>query len=324
MLGEVKFLTSLRGLAAGWVFFYHLNLFIMTHPFQNTIVCQGYLAVDAFFVLSGYVMQNMYKNMTRREIGYFYLKRVFRLVPLHWFILALLVLKVVVSRNPSAEFMVFYSWDSLIPVALLIQPYLDLSNHWNAASWSISIEMLCYILFSLHSVCKKFSKKVYSQISVSLISGLSMFLYYNIAVEGRDPSSLTYGIDSVIRGLLGFFAGCALGVAFPKTTLQAPTFMQWLEGKWLHWLGRLSFSIYLVHGSIISIVNHIIPPLAVRFSLNLAVWAAVLISLIFTLMLSYVTFTFIEQPGQKIPGLFRRLSHKDTLSKTSSILYARF
>lgn len=62
---QLPALTPLRGIAALWVVLYHYcgtaqylpNLDITPHSY---IVSKGYLAVDIFFMLSGFVMAHVY------------------------------------------------------------------------------------------------------------------------------------------------------------------------------------------------------------------------------------------------------------------------
>ena len=56
---EIRALTSLRGVAAMWVFLFHLDLKRPMFPpglLTWVPIGRGYIAVDLFFVLSGFVM----------------------------------------------------------------------------------------------------------------------------------------------------------------------------------------------------------------------------------------------------------------------------
>jgi peptidoglycan/LPS O-acetylase OafA/YrhL len=53
---EIRSLTGLRGVAVAYVVVHHFFLGLtFTNPF-TTFLAHGYLAVDLFFVLSGFVM----------------------------------------------------------------------------------------------------------------------------------------------------------------------------------------------------------------------------------------------------------------------------
>src|SRR3979490_2903480 len=80
-MGEIRSLTGLRGIAALWVVALHLEF--TRAPFINN----GYLGVDLFFVLSGYVMALNY-GWPRMRLGdycRFLRKRLARTYPLYVF-----------------------------------------------------------------------------------------------------------------------------------------------------------------------------------------------------------------------------------------------
>src|SRR5216683_6021851 len=80
-------LDSLRGICASIVAFFHVDgdAFIKTIP----VVANGFLFVDFFFVLSGFVIAASYgrKIVDGYSIGKFMFLRLGRLYPLHAFML---------------------------------------------------------------------------------------------------------------------------------------------------------------------------------------------------------------------------------------------
>ena len=59
---EIQSLTPLRGIAAIWVICFHYGVvYFSFHPERFTFVLnKGYLAVDMFFMLSGFVLSHVY------------------------------------------------------------------------------------------------------------------------------------------------------------------------------------------------------------------------------------------------------------------------
>ena len=57
---EIRPLTSLRGIFACWVMILHISNSGLADPNQSWIVGEGYLAVDFFFFLSGYILAGTY------------------------------------------------------------------------------------------------------------------------------------------------------------------------------------------------------------------------------------------------------------------------
>ena len=95
---QLQSLTPLRGIAALWVVLYHYAViyFPSLHPQTYTqLLGKGYLAVDLFFILSGFVLAHVYREAFTQEVSGNYLKflfaRIARLYPLHLFVLALVL-----------------------------------------------------------------------------------------------------------------------------------------------------------------------------------------------------------------------------------------
>ena len=95
-------LTPLRGIAALWVVVFHFCWrFPNMQPDDYGVVREGYLAVDMFFVLSGFVISHVYKDVfakecTARRYCDFLKARIARIYPLH---LVMLMLFIAASMN---------------------------------------------------------------------------------------------------------------------------------------------------------------------------------------------------------------------------------
>ena len=94
-LAKINELESLRGLAALLVVFFHVPKW---NSFLNVgIINNGYLMVELFFVLSGFVIFNAYSNniKSKRDLMRFQFLRFGRLYPVHiLFLLILLLIEV--------------------------------------------------------------------------------------------------------------------------------------------------------------------------------------------------------------------------------------
>ncbi|HEX4849529.1 MAG TPA: acyltransferase family protein, partial [Puia sp.] len=64
-------LTPLRGIAALWVFFFHFQGLIATFIHSNTthLVELGYLMVDLFFIMSGFIILHVYGDKFSKVIA---------------------------------------------------------------------------------------------------------------------------------------------------------------------------------------------------------------------------------------------------------------
>ena len=156
-------LTGVRAFAALWVVFYHLRptverIFPEAHGLHGFLAF-GYLGVDLFAFLSGFVIAYNYcdrVDLARpREIGVFLWIRAVRIFPLHWFLLlALLVARLTIPR--FGEFGIDVGrWEAgdFIEHALMLHGW-GVAQHlaWNVPSWTVSAEWLCYLLFPLMAV----------------------------------------------------------------------------------------------------------------------------------------------------------------------------
>jgi hypothetical protein len=144
-------LDACRGFCAVAVMLLHLSA--QTHFYHWPFVRNAYVAVDFFFVLSGFVIASAYgrKLSTPKEFGRFALRRFGRLYPLHFVVLLLYVLiqaTTFVAGQPA--FIGNYSLASLLANVVLVQGFGSIQLTWNYPAWSISIELWSNLAFGLY------------------------------------------------------------------------------------------------------------------------------------------------------------------------------
>src|SRR5438477_9139741 len=124
-------------------------------------VYKGYLAVDMFFVLSGFVITHAYKEsfaqrVTGRHYSDFLKARVARIYPLHITVLLLFVATATAERAASYALRGSFepipllgerSLGGLLANLVMLQGLWARELSWNDPSWSISLEFLAYLLF---------------------------------------------------------------------------------------------------------------------------------------------------------------------------------
>ena len=146
-------LTGIRGLAAWFVVFYHARVALTDWLPAGAVAvfAKGYLAVDLFFMLSGFVMWLNYGPRLRRSglagARDFWWRRFARIWPLHIAVLAAVIVFALVllatGRDASG-----YPFAELPLHVMLVQNWGFTSElTWNHPAWSISAEMGAYILF---------------------------------------------------------------------------------------------------------------------------------------------------------------------------------
>ncbi len=146
---EIRSLTGVRGIAALLVVFYHYFQDSAGLGALHTVIAHGYIAVDLFFVLSGFVMALTYGRSFRDGFdaavyGGFLLKRLGRVYPLY--ILVTLIVAALVAAGLIAG-------DIASPLALasnvlMVQAW-GLAPSIGGPTWSISTEFAAYVLFPM-------------------------------------------------------------------------------------------------------------------------------------------------------------------------------
>jgi len=151
---EIPGLTPLRGLAALLVVVFHLMEFACPEWWARpglAFIRHGYLAVDLFFVLSGFVITHVYARefataFDARRYRTFLMARLARIYPLHVFILGLWVALEFVRPRPFQD--PARSVTAIGTNLLLIQDWhVSSILTWNEAAWSISAEWAVYLAF---------------------------------------------------------------------------------------------------------------------------------------------------------------------------------
>jgi peptidoglycan/LPS O-acetylase OafA/YrhL len=203
-------LDAFRGIAAILVFLYHLpNLSILT---KNIFISHSGIFVDLFFVLSGFVIFHNYQHkITGLMSSFGFLKKRFkRLVPLH--IYTLLVMVILESvKYALYEYLPFSQAPFDVNTISTLWPQLFLLNstplfmgfNWNMQNWSISAEMIAYVLFVLVSILWYIKHLNKSFISIIVIMFGYMFFY----IHNKDFNIVSDFNFSFIRGTIGFFVG---------------------------------------------------------------------------------------------------------------------
>lgn len=148
---EVRTLTGLRGVAALWVVSLHYTIGAgwSGAGFWYAVAAVGNQGVIIFFLLSGYILSYVYETSTARHplatYAPFMWARIARIYPLHLVTLVAwggLIALGLVPRLPGDTPVTF------VQNLLLVQAWgFTGDTSWNALSWTVSIELFCYLLF---------------------------------------------------------------------------------------------------------------------------------------------------------------------------------
>lgn len=142
----IKPLTTLRFVFALMVFMSHCIIFDKSlNPFLYHLFKEGYVGVNFFFILSGFILAYTYQHKFVKNTiskSSFYIARFARIYPLH--ILTLLIWLYMRKDYPLNETYLI----SVLSNIFLIQSFYPLTEmRFNLAAWSLSDEMFFYLLF---------------------------------------------------------------------------------------------------------------------------------------------------------------------------------
>lgn len=358
--GEMVALTSMRGIAALGVVLFHIDVCLFYREMgtllpkaSSGLIANGYLWVDFFFILSGFVIHHAYAErlgagIRWRTTARYYRSRFLRIYPLH-LALTLLLIVAVIAAGSACPALRDGSWDaffkpSALPTNLLMlhamTPGAGLT--WNIVSWSIAAEWWVYAVAPLLIPILRPRRPVAGVLC--MVAGAFVLIGLYVAV-GRHTLDITFDFG-VIRCFGGFLIGLGLyrlqrsalplspavtdGLALSALAgivvlmhldandlLIVPLFAllvltgasgqgrlnHALASAIPHWLGRISYSIYLVHGLVFMLFWFGAPALGLSFQTPLAAGAFALVFLAFTLVGAALTYRFVEVPAQ---GLGRR------------------
>ncbi|KAF1752340.1 hypothetical protein GCK72_018894 [Caenorhabditis remanei] len=143
---KLQSLQGLRGISIILVLIFHL----FPKSFAN-----GFVGVDMFFVLSGYLMTRILsKEFTLQSVVNFYKKRFSRIVPLYYFTILATILGVLclVLKSERTEFLQDIKW--CLSLLSNYQPIFEHHSYWDQIStirflthlWSLATELQYYLM----------------------------------------------------------------------------------------------------------------------------------------------------------------------------------
>jgi peptidoglycan/LPS O-acetylase OafA/YrhL len=223
----IKSLEGGRGLAALIVALYHLKI----GADYFSVIRNGYLFVDLFFVLSGFVICSAYSNRmaSTEDFRSFLIRRIGRLLPLLifttiFYLVAantiVLAKQIAVSsghagflHNPGALEYIIPSASEIVSVITMTHG-MGLFDRLilNTPSWSISTEFYTYILFA--GICLLFTRRsrlvAFAALSIIgfAISVAASTMIHHCLPEG-GCLSLTYDFGYA-RTVFSFFLGALI------------------------------------------------------------------------------------------------------------------
>ncbi|WP_070156269.1 acyltransferase family protein [Sphingobium phenoxybenzoativorans] len=248
MTGELRSLTSARGIAAWMVVIYHIRSGANWAPaWLMEVAHKGYLAVDFFFLLSGFVIYlSAHRAMLSggaSAIPAFLARRFARIYPLYGVMLGLTVMFALLLRATGRED-ANYPWAELpLHIAMMQNWGFTPALSWNHPAWSISAEFAAYLLFPALVLWTPLSRARRPNLLAAMIALLAT-LHILLAAFGEQTLGGDIPRFGLLRCLIEFSCGavlCAFWLRGPDRDARAMTIaftgaiMFW--GQWLSGLG---------------------------------------------------------------------------------------
>jgi peptidoglycan/LPS O-acetylase OafA/YrhL len=329
---NIRQLTGIRALAAGWVLAFHFRVELVTEfSFLGPtlpVINAGYLGVDLFFVLSGFILA--YTHLHRlgdrwtptRAAGFLWL-RVARIWPV--MVVTLLAAGLyhlaLLLATGSGEHADALDPGRLATHLLLIDGWGRRLPDWNPVAWSLSEEWMAYLAFAATAALLL---RACAQLTARALALGALAAVLPVTVTGmamRDGANLMFSNHGTLlsgivplRVLGEFLAGVLIAqltarqrttgrvaVAIPLLVLliwslarcPGDPLARLLATRPLEWSGRTSFALYMCHFLVLqsyrTVAGHL-PVLPRRALLIACVGAPV--------VLAYLLYRFVEEPAR--------------------------
>lgn len=297
-ISEIRSLTGLRGLAALYVVIFHALILpaTSTNP-MAVFLNNGYLAVDVFFILSGFVMglvhgRDFEGGFNLSAYKKFLTKRLARIYPLYFVVLSVTLALYIAVPARIPEGTSAPNFLQAFENYFLIQAW-GLNKSFVAQSWSISTEFGAYLLFPV-LIYAALSQSIKRTLIIAVLVPIGIIILPFIFQITTKEMSLDIWqgntLGPICRCVLEFTIGllCYRFFQIKRTTsflnkewlgltlaaiisallfvknsdiaivLILPFFIlsltsdktvlaRFFGNRLIHWLGLISYSVYLVH-----------------------------------------------------------------------------
>lgn len=259
------------------VLFHNGHLFDSFPSLFKSFIDKGYYAVDAFFVLSGFILTYNYIDQQELNKRKFFVARFARIYPLYFLslILAFPLFAYFIYSTDFSHWMSIVGFTGISTFAMVqtFNPFW--LGHFNPPSWSLSVEMVFYLIFPFILIMSKTESK--------LKLGLLLLLVFVI------DTSFTAVIRS--KGILSLL----FAVLFIAVTAEYYIGSSLLESKGLILLGNASYGIYILQDPIRSwvyLINRKLNIIQSEYWITIVFIAGLII-------FSVISYKFIEVPVQR-------------------------
>ncbi len=290
--GRLVFIDGLRGVAAMFVMLFHFytpvasKLYFILNPvlpaWLSWPLLQGYVGVEIFYVVSGFVIAYTLRNeiCTPKYAANFMIRRSIRLDPPYWTVIALVLgYRCVLWHNYTSSILHYWGTITILSNMFYVADLMDRTLILGVA-WTLCQELQFYLtiitmLMIAHQVRNRFGARAGAGALVSIFVALTassiayrygadrmnyLGMWFNFAIGALLAWMLTGKLHErwLWVSLAAVFAGqlwrvdYRIDVALVTVMLiylsaRLGKMTSWLSWGWIQYLGKISYSLYLIH-----------------------------------------------------------------------------
>jgi exopolysaccharide production protein ExoZ len=334
---KIYSLQALRAFAAIFVMFFHGTTIIYKetgYTYLHNIFMVGFMGVDIFFVLSGFIIFYTYTS-NKLNFADFLKKRFVRVFPIYWLvIIGLIIIHVIYPAPDQAEknkTEVIIASFTLYPSGLYIL----------GVAWTLTYEILFYLIFALTcSINIRYFYYTFFAWSIIIVTTYLLHIKSSVyAINSLiDPVILNFGFGCItaylfktyqtfkywkwvvaagvvlliITWLMYYFVVSKDATAWAFTSLMSRVYLFGIPAailifgllyfnrpvpKLLADIGDASYSLYLIHGAVITfILRFFLKTHILKIHSGINIFIVTTLMFVLTVTISRAFYKYIERP----------------------------
>jgi len=335
-------IDGLRGFLGIGVFIHHSAIwfkYIQTNtwdaPNSNLYTQLGSTSVSFFFMITGFLFISKFLNLGEKEFNWknFFISRVFRLVPMYYFAISIIILIIMVISDWKLKVETFkffgqiFLWGTFTIISNTNINDFELTNVINSGVvWSLPYEWLFYFSLPVISLLILKRKPSSFYVIISIVFIIIYFLFNKLDVHniysflGGITAALiikykSFKLNNFISSfgilicfvLIGQFKDssdiyCKILITIIFILVASgSTFFGVFKSSTVKLLGEISYSTYLIHGILLFVIFYFGLGFDKVKSFTSSEFCLIIFSTTpFLVILSFVGYKFIEKPFMDI------------------------